>query len=76
MWSRNGRELFYRNGERMMAVVIGPGSELSPGRPTVLFEEPYDLKIGSGASNYDVAPDGQAFVMIRTPERPGEPILH
>ena len=65
MWSRDGRELFYRNGEKMMAVAISAGSQLSPGRPTLLFEGPYDLKIGSGASNYDVARDGR-FVMIHT----------
>jgi Tol biopolymer transport system component len=54
MWSRDGRELFYRNGEQMIAVAISGGSELSPGRPTVLFEGPYDLKDGPGATNYDV----------------------
>jgi len=71
MWSRNGLELFYRNGEKMMAVDVsaGPGSA---GKPTLLFEGPYDLKIGSGVTNYDVTPDGQGFVMIRAPERPAE----
>ena len=68
MWSRDGRELFYRNGEKMMAVAISAGPELSPGKPTLLFEGPYDLKIGSGASNYDVAEDGR-FVMIHTEAR-------
>ena len=71
MWSRDGRELFYRNGEKMMAVAISTGSELSPGRPTLLFEGPYDLKQGSGATNYDVAEDGR-FVMIRTPDSPAQ----
>ena len=65
MWSRDGRELFYRNGEKMMAVDVSAGAD-SAGKPTLLFEGPYDLKIGSGASNYDVTPDGQGFVMIRT----------
>ena len=68
MWSRDGRELFYRNGEKMMAVDVSAGPQ-SAGKPNLLFEGPYDLKEGSGASNYDVAPDGQGFVMIRTPER-------
>ncbi len=67
MWSRDGRELFYRNGEKMMVVDVSGGAE-SAGKPTLLFEGPYDLKIGSGASNYDVTPDGQGFVMIRTEE--------
>ena len=67
MWSRDGRELFYRNGEKMMVVDVSAGAD-SPGTPTLLFEGDYDLKIGSGASNYDVTPDGQGFVMIRTPD--------
>jgi len=65
MWSRDGRELFYRNGELMMSVAISPGSEFTPGRPIVLFESPYVLKDGPGATNYDVTPDAQGFVMIR-----------
>ena len=67
MWSRDGRELFYRNGEKMMVVDFSAGAD-SAGTPTLLFEGAYDLKIGPGATNYDVTPDGQGFVMIRTPE--------
>ena len=67
MWSRDGRELFYRNGEKMMAVDVSAGAD-SAGKPTLLFEGPYDLKIGAGATNYDVTPDGQGFVMIRSPD--------
>ena len=70
MWSRDGRELFYRNGEQMMAVTISAGPEPSLGRPTMLFEGPYDLKAGPGATNYDVTPDGEGFVMIRIPAAP------
>jgi len=65
VWSRDGRELFYRNGAKMMAVAISAGPEFSAGKPTLLFEGPYDLKEGPGASNYDVAEDGR-FVMIHT----------
>ena len=50
-----------------MVVDVSAGAD-SPGTPTLLFEGDYDLKIGSGASNYDVTPDGQGFVMIRTPD--------
>ena len=66
MWSRDGRELFYRNGEKMMAVDVSAGAD-SAGPPTLLFEGRYQLKLGAGgASNYDVTPNGQGFVMIRT----------
>ena len=63
VWARSGRELFYRNGDRMMVVDIGTEPTFSPGRPSVLFEGqfvslPY-------TANYDVAPDGQRFLMIQ-----------
>jgi serine/threonine-protein kinase len=68
-WSRSGCELFYRNGDRMMAV----GVELKPtfraGRPQPLFEGSY-FSFGLSGS-YDVAPDGR-FLMIRPdPEESG-----
>jgi Tol biopolymer transport system component len=39
VWSRDGRELFYRNGSRMMAVAIDTAS-LSVGETTTLFDVP------------------------------------
>ncbi|MGQ0734394.1 MAG: protein kinase domain-containing protein [Acidobacteriota bacterium] len=56
-WSRNGRELFFRLGQRMMAASIEPGAVSAAGAPRVLFEGQYAL-------SYDVAPDGR-FLMLR-----------
>jgi len=50
----------------MMVVEFSAGAD-SAGTPTLLFEGPYALKVGPGATNYDVTPDGQGFVLIRTP---------
>jgi serine/threonine-protein kinase len=62
-WSRDGRELFYRNGDRMMAVTVTPGSSLAAGSPRQLFEGRYQVSdTNSGA--YDVASDGR-FLMIQ-----------
>ena len=72
MWSRDGRELFYRIGGKMMAVAIATEPELAPGSPTLLFEGG-DLSVvagGNPATGYDVAPDGR-FVMIRAEESAG-----
>ena len=39
MWSRDGTEIFYRNGARMFAVsVTNANDELTLGEPKVLFE--------------------------------------
>jgi serine/threonine-protein kinase len=72
LWSRDGRELFYRSGEKMMAVPISSGQELTPGKPTLLFEGRYQTGLvgGDTGSNYDVAADGR-FVMIRAEEGSG-----
>jgi eukaryotic-like serine/threonine-protein kinase len=52
-WSRDGRELFYRNGDAMMAVQVrASASSLELGQPHVLFRK-------SLSGNYDVAPDGR-----------------
>ena len=61
VWSRDGRELFYRDGYTMMSVDIGQGAELTPGRPKLLFRRPYRKALWS--PNYDIANDGR-FIMI------------
>lgn len=63
VWSRNGRELFYREGARMMAVSVTPGETFTAGTPRPLFEVPY-YEGDPGMPNYDVTPDGQRFMMV------------
>jgi Tol biopolymer transport system component len=72
MWSRDGNELFYRNGEKMMAVAFSTAPDFAPSRPTLLFEGPYEMGRyeGNPSSNYDVSPDGR-FVMVRAEEGKG-----
>ena len=71
-WARNGRELFYLNGDRMMAVQITTSPAFSAGKPVELFEGRYY----QGGPSYDVTPDGQRFLMIQTvePEQPATQI--
>jgi Tol biopolymer transport system component len=64
VWARNGRELFYRNGDNMMVVEVTTQPNFAPGSPKALFEGQF-LTIGDGNTSYDVAPDGQRFVMIK-----------
>ncbi len=68
VWARSGRELFYRNGDRMMAVEITTEPSFSAVTPRLLFEGPYDPPAGTRA-NYDVSPDGQRFLMIKATEQ-------
>jgi Tol biopolymer transport system component len=72
VWSRNGRELFYRSGDRMMAVEVSSRrdsngafpSGFSAGVPRLLFEGHYQFS-GLVTSDYDVSPDGQRFLMVQ-----------
>ncbi len=62
-WNPNGRELFYRNGGKMMAVdIVTTSPSFSVGTPKMLFEA-QDL------SNWDISPDGQRFLMIMPVEQ-------
>jgi Tol biopolymer transport system component len=62
-WSPDGRELFYRNGDRMMSVAVDTESNFTAGSPQLLFEGRYLPVVNR---NYDVSPDGRRFVMVRS----------
>ena len=62
-WRADGRELFYRHGNAVMAVEIDGGPVIRAGTPRVLFQGAY--LNADGLTNYDVAADGQRFLMIR-----------
>jgi serine/threonine-protein kinase len=64
VWSRNGRELFFRSGDKMMVVAIETRSGFSAGKPKTLFQGLYQPTPILEA-NYDVAPDGSRFLMIK-----------
>ena len=64
VWNSNGRELFYRSGDKMMAVDIATQSGFTVGKPRMLFEGRY-LPTPATFPNYDVSPDGQRFLMLK-----------
>lgn len=65
IWARNGREIFYRNGNQMMAVEITTEPTFSAGTPKMLFEGGNFQAAVMSRAHYDVTPDGQRFVMIQ-----------
>ena len=64
-WSRDGKELFYVEGETLVAVSVSSGSSFSVGSATRLFEHPGLLPAGNYAP-YDVSVDGQRFILAET----------
>ena len=65
VWSRDGSEIFYLQGNVLFAVAIETDSGFNPGPPKLLFE--WERRVGSrlaGFANMDVSPDGKTFVMV------------
>jgi eukaryotic-like serine/threonine-protein kinase len=58
-WNPKGKELFYRSGNKMMAVEVTTRPSFSASRPRVLFEGRY----GSSGGPPAVSRDGQRFLM-------------
>ena len=59
VWSRDGKELFYLEGQKMMSVALVQTDEgFNAGIPKFLFEGKLQL-LPRGDTNYDVAPDGR-----------------
>jgi hypothetical protein len=72
VWKRNGGELFYRNGDSMMAVAVSPAPTFTAGRPHELWRGHYSHGMssscgppGATSSNYDVTADGKRFLMVK-----------
>jgi len=63
VWSRDGRELFYAEGNKLMRVAIERSPRFAASAPRRLFESA-DF-VWERPRNYDVLPDGRGFVMVR-----------
>ena len=63
-WVRNGREIIYRNGTKVMSIPVQLSPQFQPGKPIELFDRKFDP--GAAVAGYDVTPDGQTFIMTRS----------
>jgi hypothetical protein len=69
-WAPNGRELFWRTYDQLLAASVNTQAGFSASKPKVLFG---DYMVGPpGIPAYDVAPDGQRFLMLQAAERAPE----
>jgi serine/threonine-protein kinase len=62
-WSRDGRELFYREGDAMMAAAVRTQPAFAVTERRRLFSGAF--LPGGSFREYDVTPDGRRFVMVR-----------
>jgi eukaryotic-like serine/threonine-protein kinase len=66
MWGSDGRELFFKSGNRMMVVPVETGETFNAGTPRVLFAMPQPERDLGDPSRYSVMPDGQRFLIVTT----------
>jgi len=57
-WRRDAGEIFFRNGDKIMAVDITTTPTFTPGKSKLLFEGKYE-------GDWDVSADGRRFLMIK-----------
>jgi Tol biopolymer transport system component len=77
VWARDGSELFYLSldGSRILATTITPGPRLVLGdeHEVLSLLQPWGGSLGDPGSRFDVAPDGERFLVVsdtREPEAP------
>jgi Tol biopolymer transport system component len=77
VWPPRSRELFYRNGETIMAVEVTTMPRFAAGKPRPLFKGSFMPSTALWA-NYDVTADGQRFLMIKpaTPAQARPQAIH
>ena len=69
LWSRDGRQVFYRSGQRMLAVDVTTAPDVHLGTPHVLFERRYTFGPNITFPNYSLSADGRDFLMVQ--DEPG-----
>ena len=67
LWSKDGRELFYRGADSVMAVAVQTEPTFKPGKPGALFRGTYVGLSVMDIHTWDIGPDGKRFLMMKGP---------
>ena len=73
LWARNGKQLFYRQGNQMWVVDVRTDGGFAPSKPRLLFDKPgyastFPLR------TYDLSLDSQRFLMVKIEQRKPTPV--
>jgi Tol biopolymer transport system component len=69
-WRRDGRELYYRQGPRIVAVPVQIGATFTVGNPVTLFQTRFSASTVRG--RFRPTPDGQRFLVLGSLSRDNE----
>jgi Tol biopolymer transport system component len=65
LWSPDGRELFYLNGESVLSCSIETEPVFIPGNCEELFQGTFIVPLPGEGTPWDILPDGKKFLMIK-----------
>jgi Tol biopolymer transport system component len=65
LWSPDGRELFYRSNDSVMAVSVETKPVFKYGSTETLFRGPYVTLGANEGHPWDISPDGKKFLMMK-----------
>ena len=69
LWSADGRELFFRRGNDVLAVTVTAQPELRATKPRPVVTGPYKPRSGFGHPEYSSSSDGRRFLMMEPVEK-------
>jgi hypothetical protein len=75
VWSRDGRQLFYRGSKKFVAANVTTSPTFSVLSREVLFDDSF-VPASAPHANYDVSPDGKHFLVLAAVENPQILIVH
>ena len=73
LWARNGKQLFYRQGNQMWVVDVRTDGGFAAAKPRLLFDKP-GYPGGTPVRVYDLSLDGQRFLMVKFENRKPTPV--
>ncbi len=74
MWARDGKVLFYRSEDRVLAVDVVASPTFRAAKPRVLFTHAGKYgSIGPGRA-WDLSADGRRFLMVKLEEVKPQPV--
>jgi serine/threonine-protein kinase len=75
VWSRDGKTVFYRNEENLMAARLSFDGGLRVASRDVVFADVF-VKRSLPHANFDISPDGTKFLFLKATSEPEAIIVH
>ena len=65
LWSADGKRIFYRSGQKLLAVDVTTTPQVSLGAPVQILERRYEFGINLTFPNFSLSRDGKQFLVVK-----------